>query len=131
MKQEEFAVAMKHLAIAFGKQFTKDETEVYYEYLKMYSYGVLKNAITEIISKEKFMPKIADLKEYCEKNKQITRFAIIEQMNKQGYFRSPQEYDKASKWLDSGVIPEWFKEEMKKYKSNYLEHTKRIKCGTE
>lgn len=126
MKEEQFATAMKHLAIAFNKIFTKDEIEVYYSYLNKYSFETLKRAVNEIVLKEKFMPKISEIIIYCEENKNKIRFEILEIMNLKGYFANVSEYEKASEWLENNIIPEWFKEDMKKYKQQYLQTNEKM-----
>ena len=37
-------------------------------------------------------------------------------MKLDGYFKTDREYEKAIKFLTDNIIPDWFKEDMQKYK---------------
>lgn len=115
MEKLEFATAMKHLSIAFNKNYTQEDLEVYYEYFKDYEFSILKNAVKEIIKKEKFVPVVSDLVKYCEKIKKIKNFEIIDYMIKNQKFKDGTEISKAINFVEEGVIPNWFKKEMDKY----------------
>lgn len=115
MKKLEFATAMKHLSIAFNKDYTQEDLEVYYEYFKEYEFDILKNAVKEIIKKEKFVQAISDLVKYCEKIKKIKNFEIINYMIQNKKFKDGTEISKAIHFVEEGIIPEWFRKEMDKY----------------
>lgn len=115
MKQEELIKGLKILGVAYGKDFTSDECSTYYEFLQEYNYDIFKAAVKSIIKKSKFIPKISDLVEECEKQRAITRYEILDFMQLQGYFKNPVEYDKASRFLQMNIIPEWFRNDMKRY----------------
>lgn len=122
MKEEQFVKILKLLGTAYNKEFDKEQTEVWYSFLKKYQYEVLLDAIKNIISKNKYMPSISEVEEECKKQKENIRHEIVEFMNKQGYFKSIEEYDKANKWLNEDVIPHWFLEDMKNYYSKFIEY---------
>ena len=133
MKQDELIKGLKVLGIAYGKEFTSDECSTYYEFLQEYNYDTFKAAVKNIIKKSKFIPKISDLVDECENQRTQTRYEILDFMNMQGYFKSPIEYDKASKFLQMNIIPEWFKEDLKRYyslmKQEKSEHQEQILIG--
>lgn len=115
MKQDELVKGLKVLGIAYGKEFSKDECATYYEFLQEYNYETFKKAVKTIIRKSKFMPKISDLIDECEEQKQQLRFDVIEYMRECGYFKDVKEYDKAVMWYSRGFIPSWLKDDMNKY----------------
>lgn len=43
------------------------------------------------------------------------RLKILEEMKKDGYFKTGEEYMKARRWIISDLIPAWFINEMKEY----------------
>ncbi len=115
MDKKEFATAMKYLGIAYNKEFTKEELEIYYEYLNGYSFELLKKAIKEIVKTSKFSPKVSDLIDMCEKVKKEKKYYILELMKKDNYFKTTTEFEKALRYLESGIIPDWFKKDIDKY----------------
>ena len=126
MNKEEFVKRLKYLGVAFNHNFTEEEASVYYDFMKGYSLNVFNNSIKQAIEESKFLPKISDLKTYCDQNKEKVKYDILETMNIKGYFKSKEEYDKATMFLENRVIPNWFKEDMKKYKQEMLEERKLI-----
>lgn len=133
MKQEDLIKGLKVLGIAYGKEFTSDECSTYYEFLQEYNYETFKAAVKNIIKKSKFLPKISELVEECENQRTQTRFDILDFMKNQGYFKTPNEYDKASKFLQMNIIPEWFRDDLKKYYSmmnqEKLNHQEQVLIG--
>lgn len=115
MNEKEFSVNMTYLGLAYGKEYTPQELSVYYDFLKEFNDDVLTNAIKNIIKISKFPPKISELVEECKKMKSKTKYDVLDFMDKKGYFASSNEYDKATKFLDKNIIPEWLKEDMKNY----------------
>lgn len=113
--QLECTKGLKYLGIFYNKEYTQEECQVYYDFLQKYNYDVFRSAVTKIIETSKYLPKVADIIEACEKQKHNNQFEIIEYMKEKGYFKSPLEYDKTIHFLNEGIIPEWFKEHMKKY----------------
>lgn len=119
MNKEQFAKGITYLGIAYNKKFNQEEVETFYDFLKNYDYETFKVAIKEMIKVKKFMPSISEMIEFCDKNKQHKKYEILEKMKLDGYFKDVTEYEKAIKWLESGNIPGWFKNDMKQY--NILE----------
>lgn len=115
MNEKEFSVNMTYLGLAYGKEYTPQELSVYYDFLKEFSDDVLTNAIKNIIKSSNFPPKISELVEECKKLKSKTKYDVLDFMNKKGYFAAPTEYEKAIRYLEINVIPDWFKADMKEY----------------
>lgn len=115
MTKEEFTNDMAYLGLAFNKEYTQIEISLHYDFLKNYSDEIFMKAIKDIIKKSKFLPKVNELIEACENCKENTKFEILELMQHDNYFKSALEMDKATRWLEIGVIPDWFKEDMKVY----------------
>lgn len=63
MKEQEFIKILKLLGTSYNKEFDKEQAGVWYSFLKNYKYGELLEAIKNIISKNKYMPSIAEVKE--------------------------------------------------------------------
>lgn len=118
MNKLEFATAMKHLSIAFNKEFTQDDLNVYYEYLKDYEFKVFKNVIKEIVKCEKFLPKISEIISYCDRYKNDE---LINQLDQRNYFKNANDKEKIIMWMNEGIIPEWFREELKNLLPNKTE----------
>ena len=130
MTETEFVKGLTYLGIAYKQEFSKTETEVYYDFLKEYSYQTFVNAIKNIVKTSKFLPKITELIEACENAKSLVRFDVLEYMNKIGYFKDPSEYQKASLFMERGIVPSWLQEDINKYYkmmiSNRLEHKEQM-----
>lgn len=115
MNETEFVSYMKYLGTAFGKDYSREEIEVYYDFLKEYSPKTFASAVKSIIKNSKFAPKVNELIETCERCKEHLKHDVLEYMKKCGYFKIPQEYDKAVTWLEKDNVPTWFKEDMNEY----------------
>lgn len=115
MNKEDFVKALKFLGTAYNKEFDKDQVEVWYSFLMNYNYETLKDSIKEIIKTRKYIPTINEMIEICEKTKKEKRYDILEKMKSEGYFKTIEEYEKASMWMERNIIPNWFREDMKKY----------------
>lgn len=115
MSQEELVKGLAYLGMAYGKSFTQQECEIHYDFLKEYSYQTFVAAVKNIIRKSKFLPKITELLEECENCKEQSRYKILDYMQSKGYFKASIEYDKAVHFLETDVIPEWFKNDMNTY----------------
>lgn len=113
MTQEECVKGLKYLSIAYGSDgFSQDECVVYYEFLAEFSYETFRTAVKNLIRKSKFIPKINELVAECTRVKTQVKNDVLDYMKSQGYFKIPQEYDKAVGWLQSGIVPDWFKNDM-------------------
>lgn len=122
MSSKEVAQILAMLKIAYPnyfKDYKQEETHatinLYKQQLSIYNFEIVSVAINNLIKKSKFLPAISEIIEECEKLKGKHIFSIIGKMNNDGYFKSITEYEKAVKFLETGIIPSWFKEDMKKY----------------
>lgn len=69
MTKEKFIKGLTFLGIAYNKEFTKDEAEVWYSMLREYSSEEFSNAIQELIKTEERLPSIATITKQIAKNK--------------------------------------------------------------
>ena len=115
MKKDEFVKGMGYLGVAIGKEYTQEECEVFYDFLKDYNYNVFVKAIKKRILKSSFPPKINELVAECEECKDEEKYEVVEFMKVQGYFKDVREYDKTLMFLKRGVVPEWLKQDINKY----------------
>lgn len=115
MTELEITKGLSYLGTAYGKEYTKIEVQQHYDFLKEYTYEVFIKSIKNIIRKSTFLPKINELLEECEKQKESIKFDVIEFMNNHGYFKSSQEYEKACLFMQDGVVPKWLQEDINKY----------------
>ena len=132
MKQEEFVKGLTYLGLAYGKEFNQMETKQIYEFVKEYNYETFVKAINSIIRTSKFVPKIAELIEECEKCKSSTKIEVIEYMKDSGYFKlgiirtngeqimlsdehASRNYIKAITMIQRGIVPDWLQEDINYY----------------
>lgn len=119
----------------YFKDLKEEETlgmyAMYEEELSQYNEETLINAIKEIIRTSKYMPSLNEIIEQCEKSRVHQTNEIVELMWKDGYFKKGaygelddsqayRNYNKTLKFIEEGIIPEWLREDMKKYYSQML-----------
>lgn len=63
MDGQEFIKAMTYLGVAYNKEFTQEQIKIWYSFFKEEKLEVFVNAIKRIVSKSKFLPSVADLKQ--------------------------------------------------------------------
>lgn len=126
MTEQEAVKGLTYLGMAYGKEFTQQECQLHYDFLKEYKYETFVTAIKNIIKTSKFLPKITELLEECEKCKDQIVYDVLEFMRQRGYFKAPTEYDKATLFMERGITPEWLQRDINKYykmmKQETLEH---------
>lgn len=69
MSKEEFLEGMTFLGIAYNKEYTKEEIEVWYSMLNQYSKKEFSDAIKCVVKTLKRIPTIADITEQIVKTK--------------------------------------------------------------
>lgn len=69
MDKEKFVKGMTFLGVAYNKEFTKEELEVWYSMLKDNSIEDFSNAIQELVKTEERLPSIATVTKQIAKNK--------------------------------------------------------------
>ena len=133
MTKEELLKGLTYLGVAYGKEYSPIECEQHYDFLKEYSYETFVAAIKSIIKKSKFLPKITELLEECEKYKEHIKFEVLDFMKEKGYFKAPIEYEKASSFMERGIVPEWLQRDINKYykmmKQEVLDHKETLMIG--
>ena len=97
-------------------------TQMYNEELSKYNETTLVNATKNVIRNNKYMPTLNEIIIECEKNKSHNANEIIERMIADGYFHSANEIDKAYLFIEKHNIPNWLKEDMKKYMPKELDY---------
>lgn len=112
MQPIEFTQQMKILAISYGKDFDSDTINVWYQYFKGVENETFKRAINKIIITNKFMPSIAEILEFCEKEKENIKLFVLDKMKEKGYFKTTREYEKALDFAKKDVIPKWLLKDM-------------------
>lgn len=105
--------------------------KTYQEELSQYNEETLTSAIKEIIRTSKYMPSLNEIIEQCEKSRVHQTNKIVELMWQDGYFKKGaygelddsqayRNYNKTLKFIEEGIIPEWLREDMKKYYNQML-----------
>ena len=126
MRIEELVKGLNFLGLAYGKEYSQIETQQVYEFVKQYDYETFIKAVKELIRTSKFLPRIADLIEACEKYKGSANKEAIDYMRSVGYFKySPhgevtdehasRNYSKALRFIELGIIPDWLQEDIDYY----------------
>ena len=126
MRIEELVKGLNFLGLAYGKEYSQMEAQQVYEFVKEYEYDTFIKATKEIIRTSKFLPRIADLIEACEKYKGSERKEVIDYMRSVGYFKysaygevteekASRNYCKALRFIELGVIPDWLQEDIDYY----------------
>lgn len=119
----------------YFRELKEEETlgmyAMYKEELSQYNEETLTSAIKEIIRTSKYMPSLNEIIEQCEKSRTHKANEIVELMWKDGYFKKGaygeldesqayRNYNKTLKFIEEGIIPEWLREDMKKYYNQML-----------
>ena len=126
MRIEELIKGLNFLGLAYGKEYNQMEAQQIYEFLKEYEYETFIKAVKEIIRTSKFLPKISELIEACEKYKLTANKDVIDYMRSVGYFsysaygevteeKASRNYGKALRFIELGVIPDWLQEDIDYY----------------
>ena len=128
MKLEELVKGLNFLGLAYGKEYSQLEAQQVYEFVKEYDYDTFIRATKQIIRTSKFIPKIADLIEACESQKDVRKIEVIDSMKDSGYFylsyrpdhkldeaHATRNYIKVRNFIERGIIPDWLKEDINYY----------------
>ena len=128
MEQSSLSKIMAMLKIAYPYYFKelKEREEdsrafisLYSQKLKDYEYPIAAKAINVIITNNKFMPSLAEILDECNRQKKIYYKTVIDEMYKNKYFTTDQEYGKALTWLfeEKPIIPSWLQQDIIKFKN--------------
>lgn len=115
MNEKEFLKGMKILQASYVKDFDTETLDIWYRQLKNINGSIFIKSVEELVTKNKYMPSIAEIIEESNKQQEKSRFKILDIMKADNYFKSPEEYVKATKWLETNIIPSWFKNDMMRY----------------
>lgn len=138
MTKEDFVKNMTVFGMAYNKEFSIPDIEMYYEFLGKYESSVLTRAIKKLIQTNKFMPKISELIESCENSKIDPKMETLDYMYKKGYFKEysseeetyyrgrPSEYERTINLVKKNLIPKWLLEDMRKYYIMMKSETKQL-----
>ena len=135
MTQIEFTKGMTILSVAYPK-FEVDQMtmEVWYSFFEDIMADVFIAAVKSFIRASTFPPKINELIQYCEDCKGTIQNETLTNMLQQGYFhqgvndiQGMRNYEKASRWLERGVEPQWLKDYMRKYYKLKLANESQLK----
>lgn len=103
----------------YFKDLKKEELigmiSMFQDELNEYNEATILKATKSIIRNYKFMPSLKEIIDECEKSISYNLNIIIEKMNDAGYFKDEKEIQKICKFIEEGIIPKWFLEDMKKY----------------
>ncbi len=130
MDKKDFLKAMSFLGVSYGKEFDDETLSVWYTFFTDVEIEDFKEAIKQLVVNKKFIPSIAEIIDECKKVKAKKVFGILELMKQDGYFKKGKfgdldevqqfkNLEKATLWLTTGRIPEWFKSDMESYKRMY------------
>lgn len=123
-------IKLKTVYPYYFKDLKEEETlgmyAMYEEELSQYNEETLTNAIKNIIRTSKYMPSLSEIIEECDKCRTHQANEIVEKMWQDGYFKkgpygelddsqAHRNYNKTLKFIEESVIPEWLREDMKKY----------------
>lgn len=124
MEQSNFSKLLNVMKVAYpyyfkelGEEDSVNFLHLYYTKLKEYPYNVAAKAIDNIITTHIFMPSLAEVISECESQKKLYYMDILSTMYKDGYFKTDEEYGKATMWIlaEKPIIPDWLKKDIKKY----------------
>lgn len=117
MTKECLVKGLTYLGVAIGREYTSQECNIYYDFLKNYNYQDFIMAIKEVIKSRKPVPLITDLTTQCEKFKMSHCREIARQMVYNGVFKSRAETEKAGTMIAEGYIPQGYE---KKFNETYM-----------
>lgn len=116
MNKTEFSKIINLLKISYNKSYTKEELETLYEFLQDYEYQIMNKAIKKLISKNNYIPNVSQMiSEYKEIKKELG-YGSITKAKRLGNIKTEQESDKAFRFIDKGITPNWLDKEIKEDK---------------
>lgn len=116
MNKTEFSKIINLLKISYNKSYTKEELETLYEFLQDYEYQIMNKAIKKLISKNNYIPNVSQMiSEYKEIKKELG-YGSITKAKRLGNIKTEQESDKALRFIDKGITPNWLDKEIKEDK---------------
>jgi len=89
--------------------------DVFIVTLSEYDFATMQQVIIKIIKTYKFAPTIANIIEEYNKTTLELKNEIVDGMNKAGYFKCKEEYQKSLVFVESGVIPPFLQKMIQEY----------------
>ena len=97
MTKEDFIKGIKFLELSYGKDFTEEQIEVWYQMLGEYSVEQFSKATQDLVKTEKYMPSIADITKAIAKQQTSNLPSaedewreVINSIHQFGYYRQEQ-----------------------------------------
>ena len=131
MTKAELVKGLTYLGVAINKEYTQQECEVFYDFLKDYEYEVFIKAVKNRILKSQYLPKVNELIAECENCQNEKKMAVVEYMKAVGYFKSIVEYEKTLHFLKTNIIPGWLEKDLNKYQQIMNREKLEFKQGTQ
>lgn len=112
MNKKEFSEIISLIQIAYNKQYLKEEIEVMYDLLKDFEYNTLKIAIKKLIATSRYVPNVSQIISEYKQIKRDEGYNKILKARELGNIKTNEELDKAMKWLDKGIVPDWLDKDL-------------------
>lgn len=112
MNKKEFSEIISLIQIAYNKQYLKEEIEVMYDLLKDFEYNTLKVAIKRLIATSRYVPNVSQIISEYKQIKRDEGYNKILKARELGNIKTNEELDKAMKWLDKGIVPDWLDKDL-------------------
>ncbi len=112
MNKKEFSEIISLIQIAYNKQYLKEEIEVMYDLLKDFEYNTLKIAIKRLIATSRYVPNVSQIISEYKQIKRDEGYNKILKARELGNIKTNEELDKAMKWLDKGIVPDWLDKDL-------------------
>ena len=112
MNKKEFSEIISLIQIAYNKQYLKEEIEVMYDLLKDFEYNTLKVAIKRLIATSRYVPNVSQIITEYKQIKRDEGYNKILKARELGNIKTNEELDKAMKWLDKGIVPDWLDKDL-------------------
>lgn len=117
MTIEEVLKIKKFLEGNYPKLKEADD-EVYTMMLAEYEFNLMIEAAKNHIKKNKFPPTIANLLEEYDKVLRYYKTKIVRKMQNAGIFKTITEFEKALRFVERDIIPDWFRDMMIEFIKN-------------
>ena len=111
MTQAELVKGLTYLGTAYGKEYTKLECELHFDFLGGYNFDTFVKAIKAIIRRSRYLPRVNELIDECEEFKHNDRIKTLEAARQSGII-TEQEYEKIYSKVAAGYIPPAYKEKL-------------------
>lgn len=115
MNKEQFVKGMSYLGTIYSKEFTQQEVEIYFDFLKSFNYDIFISAIKSLALQSKYLPRISEIVDECNKQKFHRRHIIVEYMKEKGFFKTHLEYEKTLRFIQLSEMSGWLADALSDY----------------